>query len=161
MNYYLFGSIIILAIFIIFFVVPSSYTNYIKQVPIVSNIDKNYYTYQMANDLCQEYGTRLATDDELLEAWKHGQRWDNLSWINGGRAYKLSSSGPQGGQMPSELKLGIACYDPMKLVPSTDKLPKPDNTQMVPVEQSDNIQRVPQSDDTSKINPVCKRILSL
>ncbi len=96
----------------------------------VFNLKDNQYTYTMANKVCQKYGARLATAEELATAHANGANWCNLGWVTEQHAYyptnleqiKQASNWPEelregcghvglnGGQYPSQLKLSVNCY---------------------------------------------------
>ena len=46
----------------------------------VFNVPGNTYTYDNAKALCQAYGARLATYNEIEEAYKNGAEWCNYGW---------------------------------------------------------------------------------
>ena len=83
-------------------------------------IGKNVYRYMEAADICRELGTRLATKEELDEAYENGADWCNLGWVQGIEAYyprqtfdvkrRCGGKGMNGGKVPSQVKLGAVCY---------------------------------------------------
>lgn len=46
----------------------------------VFNVPGNTYTYDNAKALCKAYGARLATYNEIEEAYKNGAEWCNYGW---------------------------------------------------------------------------------
>jgi preprotein translocase subunit SecG len=52
----------------------------IKLIPQVFNIPGNTYTYPDAKALCKAYGSRLATYDEVENAYNRGGEWCNYGW---------------------------------------------------------------------------------
>ena len=46
----------------------------------VFNVPGNTYTYDNAKALCQAYGARLATYNEIEEAYRNGAEWCNYGW---------------------------------------------------------------------------------
>jgi hypothetical protein len=49
----------------------------------VFNIGNNLYTYDDAQAVCAAYGARLATYDEVEEAYNKGGEWCNYGWSDG------------------------------------------------------------------------------
>ena len=49
----------------------------------VFHIGKNEFTYEEAHAACQTLGSRLATEEELMNAWKNGANWCNYGWTQG------------------------------------------------------------------------------
>ena len=49
----------------------------------VFNIPGNYYGYEDAKSLCTAYGARLATYNEIEDAYKSGGEWCNYGWSDG------------------------------------------------------------------------------
>jgi hypothetical protein len=46
----------------------------------VFNITNNLYTYEDARAVCKSYGARLATYDEIEQAYEDGAEWCNYGW---------------------------------------------------------------------------------
>jgi Extracellular link domain len=46
----------------------------------VFNVEENKYTYEEAREVCQSYGARLATYDEIEDSYKTGGEWCNYGW---------------------------------------------------------------------------------
>ena len=55
----------------------------IKLYPQVFNIPGNDYVYPDAKALCSAYGARLATYEEVEDAYKGGAEWCNYGWSEG------------------------------------------------------------------------------
>uniref|UniRef100_A0A6C0JZK0 Link domain-containing protein n=1 Tax=viral metagenome TaxID=1070528 RepID=A0A6C0JZK0_9ZZZZ len=53
----------------------------------VFNISNNLYTYEDARAVCSAYGARLATYDEIEDAYNNGGEWCNYGWSEGQMAY--------------------------------------------------------------------------
>jgi hypothetical protein len=101
-----------------------------KEKEKVFNISNNLYTYDDAQAICKAYGARLATYDDIEDAYNHGAEWCNYGWSDGQMAYfptqkstwqKLQSSdstknscgrpGVNGGYMANPyIKFGVNCY---------------------------------------------------
>lgn len=94
-----------------------------KEVFHIANQD---YTYEQAKCKCAAYGGRLATKDEVIEAYNKGANWCSYGWSQGQSAYypiqkcywdKLADKracgkpGINGGFFANPLlKFGINCY---------------------------------------------------
>jgi len=53
----------------------------------VYNVSNNLYTYDDAQAICKAQGARLATYDEIEEAYEAGAEWCNYGWSEGQMAY--------------------------------------------------------------------------
>lgn len=53
------------------------------QIDEVFNISNNLYGYEDAQAICTSYGARLATYDEIEEAYNKGGEWCNYGWSDG------------------------------------------------------------------------------
>ena len=53
----------------------------------VFNVPGNTYTYDNAQAVCKAYDGRLATYDEIEDAYKKGGEWCNYGWSEGQNAY--------------------------------------------------------------------------
>jgi len=51
--------------------------------PEVYNISENVYTYDDAEAVCLAHGSKLATYDQMIEAYKKGADWCNYGWVEG------------------------------------------------------------------------------
>jgi hypothetical protein len=49
----------------------------------VFNISNNLYTYDDAQSICTAYGAKLATYDQMEEAYNNGAEWCNYGWSDG------------------------------------------------------------------------------
>ena len=49
----------------------------------VFNISNNLYTYDDAQSICTAYGAKLATYDQIEDAYKKGGEWCNYGWSDG------------------------------------------------------------------------------
>ena len=49
----------------------------------VFNIRNNLYTYDEAREVCSVYGAKLATYDQIEEAYNQGAEWCNYGWSEG------------------------------------------------------------------------------
>jgi Extracellular link domain len=49
----------------------------------VYNIANNLYTYDEAQAICETYGARLATYDEIEDSYNNGGEWCNYGWSDG------------------------------------------------------------------------------
>jgi hypothetical protein len=96
----------------------------------VFNISNNIYTYDDAKAVCKVYGAKLATYDQLEDAYDNGAEWCNYGWSDGQMAYfptqkstwsKLQKDekrknncgrpGINGGYMGNpSLKFGVNCF---------------------------------------------------
>jgi len=96
----------------------------------VFNISNNLYTYEDAQEVCSIYGAKLATYDQVEDAYNKGGEWCNYGWTDGQMALfptqksswsKLQKSeatknqcgrpGINGGYMEnSGLLFGVNCY---------------------------------------------------
>ena len=52
----------------------------------VYNIGKNIYTYDEANNLCNSLNAKLASHDQVVNAYKKGAEWCNYGWSKGQNA---------------------------------------------------------------------------
>ncbi len=53
----------------------------------VFNVSNNLYTYDDARAVCTAFGARLATYDEIEDAYKKGGEWCSYGWSEGQMAY--------------------------------------------------------------------------
>ena len=105
----------------------------------VFNIGNNIFTYKDAPAICQAYGAKLATYDQMKKAYDEGANWCNYGWTNGQMAlyptqynsWKKLQNGPEktrnscgkpglnGGYFENpNLQFGVNCYGKK---PETDK----------------------------------------
>jgi hypothetical protein len=121
----------------------------------VFNVGNNMYTYDDAQTVCASMGARLATYDEMEDAYNNGAEWCNYGWSDGQTAYfptqkatwnKLQKSssmknscgrpGINGGYMNNpETRLGVNCYG---------KKPKPKKSDLESIGTGDIIPKTPE-----------------
>ena len=53
----------------------------------VFNVSNNLYTYDDAQNVCSTFGARLATYDDIEDAYNKGAEWCNYGWSEGQMAY--------------------------------------------------------------------------
>jgi hypothetical protein len=115
----------------------------IKIRPQVFNIPGNNYVYPDAKALCQAYGARLATYQEVENAYNKGAEWCNYGWSDGqmalfptqqktydglqkieGHENDCGRPGVNGGYMANPaLKFGVNCYGyKPKMTPEEEEL---------------------------------------
>lgn len=98
--------------------------------PQVFNIPGNTYGYEDAKTLCQAYGSRLATYDEVEDSYNKGGEWCNYGWSEGqmalfptqkttydnlqaipGHEHDCGRTGVNGGYIANpKVKFGVNCY---------------------------------------------------
>jgi Extracellular link domain len=98
--------------------------------PQVFNIPGNYYGYEDAKTLCQAYGSRLATYDEVEDSYNKGGEWCNYGWSEGqmalfptqkttfdnlqsipGHEHDCGRPGVNGGYMANpHIQYGVNCF---------------------------------------------------
>ena len=108
---------------------PSRSTGTIPQEQVF-NIPGNYYGYETAKNMCTAYGARLASYDEVEDAYENGGEWCNYGWSDGqmalfptqkgtydklqkipGHENDCGRPGINGGYMANpHVKYGINCY---------------------------------------------------
>ena len=97
----------------------------------VFNVGNNIFTYSDAPAVCEAYGAKLATFEQLRKAYEDGANWCNYGWTSGQMAlyptqynsWKKLQSGPKknrhncgkpginGGYFENpNLKFGVNCY---------------------------------------------------
>jgi hypothetical protein len=96
----------------------------------VFNIPGNYYGYEQAQTLCKAYDARLATYDEVENAYNKGGEWCNYGWSDGqmalfptqkltfdnlqkikGHEHDCGRPGVNGGYIANpNVKFGVNCY---------------------------------------------------
>ena len=111
---------------------PTSYVEReLKQEDEVFHLSNQDYTYKQAQCKCSAYGARLATKEEITEAYNKGASWCSYGWSEGQNAYyptqkcdfdklqrmskkdrfKCGLPGINGGFFSNPyLKFGINCY---------------------------------------------------
>ena len=95
----------------------------------VFHISDQIYTYKEAKCKCDSYGVRLATKQELVNAYNKGANWCSYGWCEDGSAYypvqedfyqliqatpefrgNCGKPGLNGGVFDPNMKFGINCY---------------------------------------------------
>lgn len=96
----------------------------------VFNIPGNYYGYEQAQTLCKAYDSRLATYDEVENAYNKGGEWCNYGWSDGqmalfptqkvtfdnlqkiaGHEHDCGRPGVNGGYIANpNVKFGVNCF---------------------------------------------------
>ena len=95
----------------------------------VFHISDQIYTFEEAKCKCDSYGVRLATKQEIVDAYNKGANWCSYGWCEGSFAYypvqedfyQLIQATPElrgtcgkpglnGGLFEPELRFGINCY---------------------------------------------------
>lgn len=94
----------------------------------VFHIANQDYTFEQARCKCESYNAKLATYDQLVDAYNDGAEWCSYGWSNGQRAYyptqkcnwqkkspeerlKCGNPGLNGGFFADPyLKFGVNCY---------------------------------------------------
>jgi len=96
----------------------------------VFNIPGNYYGYEDAKSICTAYGARLASYDEVENAYTNGAEWCNYGWSDGqmalfptqkstfdnlqtikGHEHDCGRQGVNGGYMANpKLQFGVNCF---------------------------------------------------
>jgi hypothetical protein len=96
----------------------------------VFHVGKNNYTYETAREVCDSYGSRLASYDEVEKAYMNGANWCSYGWSDGqmalfpiqkavfnelkqvpGREHDCGRPGVNGGYIKDkDIKFGVNCY---------------------------------------------------
>lgn len=129
----------------------------------VWNISDQIYTYPEAKQKCKAYGARLATKNEIVQAYNSGAQWTNYGWSEGKTAYypiqpceyvklrrqglNIGPPGVNGGKFNPHLRFGANCFGikpPGEVVnPKSSQCPWPEICQRNPSSckplKSDNI----------------------
>lgn len=107
----------------------------------VFNISNNLYTYEDAQNICSAYGARLATYDDIEDAYNKGAEWCNYGWSDGQMAYfptqkstwntlqksertknNCGRPGVNGGYMANpNIKFGVNCFGKKPVPSDADK----------------------------------------
>ena len=107
----------------------------------VFNIPGNYYNYTNAKALCQAYGSKLATYQQVEDAYKNSGEWCNYGWSDGqmalfptqqktfdtlqkieGHENDCGRPGVNGGYMANPaLKFGVNCFGYKPRINSTEE----------------------------------------
>jgi hypothetical protein len=117
----------------------------------VFNIPGNYYNYDDAQTLCKAYNSRLATYDEVEEAYNKGGEWCNYGWSSDQMAlfptqkltwYNLQRNpkhkndcgrpGVNGGYMENPyIRFGVNCFGKKPAATDKDKAEMNANKDMI------------------------------
>jgi len=65
----------------------NTFTSQPVQKDEVFNISNNLYTYDDAQSICSSYGAKMATYDQIEDAYNHGGEWCNYGWSDGQMAF--------------------------------------------------------------------------
>lgn len=96
----------------------------------VFHISDQIYTYEQAKCKCEAYGAKLATKDQMIEAYNKGADWCTYGWCEGGEAFYPTQKctfdkmqrlpknkrftcglpGLNGGKFNKNVRFGINCY---------------------------------------------------
>jgi len=105
----------------------------VPEIPIIEevfNIPGNYYSYDDSKAICTAYGAKLASYDQVENAYNKGGEWCNYGWSEGqmalyptqkstfqklqkakGHEHDCGRPGVNGGYIANpEVKFGINCY---------------------------------------------------
>jgi hypothetical protein len=102
----------------------------IRLIEEVFNIPGNYYSYKDSKAICDAYGAKLATYEQVENAYNRGGEWCNYGWSEGqmalyptqkstfhklqkikGHEHDCGRPGINGGYIANpEVKFGINCY---------------------------------------------------
>tara|TARA_B100001287_G_C22659718_1_gene519686 strand:+ start:1011 stop:1916 length:906 start_codon:yes stop_codon:yes gene_type:complete len=116
----------------------------------VFHIPGNHYTYNEAANMCEAHGARLATYDQMEEAYNEGAEWCSYGWSQGQMAFfptqkatfnelqkdpkrknDCGRPGVNGGYMANPyIKFGVNCYGVKPEKTENDKMCK-----LAPVEE--------------------------
>ena len=124
----------------------------------VFNVDNNLYTYDDAQAICQAYGAKLATYDQIEESYNDGGEWCNYGWSEGqmalfptqketwkklqkvkGHENDCGRPGINGGYIENPyVEFGVNCFG-KKPKPSADDLARMNREQqfIVPTSEAD------------------------
>ena len=128
----------------------------VPSVPVetdeVFNIADNKYTYEDAQAVCSSFGAKLATYDQIEQAYNEGAEWCNYGWSSEQMAFfptqkgtwdnlqkfpkkknNCGRPGVNGGYIDNPyIKFGVNCYG-KKPKPSENDLMKLENKQQQPI----------------------------
>jgi hypothetical protein len=124
---------------------PSSTTaSAVPEIPFVEevfNIPGNYYSYQDSKALCDAYGAKLATYDQIEKAYNNGGEWCNYGWSEDqmvlyptqkstfnklqkvpGHEHDCGRPGVNGGYIANpEVKFGVNCFGNKPVITKEEK----------------------------------------
>jgi hypothetical protein len=130
-----------------------------KQKDEVFNISNNLYTYEDAQTVCSIYGAKVATYDQVENAYNNGGEWCNYGWSDGQMALfptqkstwsKLQGSeetknncgrpGVNGGYMENpSLLFGVNCYGQKPKPTKTDNAYMAANKEVIIPKSSEDV----------------------
>lgn len=122
----------------------------------VFNIPGQYFNYDKAQNLCKAYDARLATYDEIENAYRNGAEWCNYGWSEGqmalyptqkstydalqeipGHEHSCGRPGINGGYMANpDLQFGVNCYGKKPAITSEEEYLM-ENTPLYPLTEKD------------------------
>jgi hypothetical protein len=111
------------------------------EVDQVFNIPENIYTYDDASALCNAYGGRLATYNEIEKSYNKGGEWCSYGWSEGqhvffptqektyntlqsikGHEHDCGRPGINGGYIPnSQARFGANCYGKKPIISEAER----------------------------------------
>ena len=59
----------------------------LEQEKEVFNISKQNLTYDQAVEKCKAYGSKIATKEQLIQAYNKGAHWCDYGWVEGHKAF--------------------------------------------------------------------------
>lgn len=118
----------------------------------VFNVSDNKYTYEDAQAVCSSFGAKLATYDQIEEAYNNGAEWCNYGWSDGQMAFFPTQKGTwdklqkfpkkknncgrpgiNGGFIDNPyIKFGVNCYG-KKPTPTENDLKRLESQQTQPI----------------------------
>jgi hypothetical protein len=136
----------------------SSSKNSTVEMNEVFNIANNMYTYEDAQSICTSYGAKLATYDQVEDAYNNGAEWCNYGWSENQSVYfptqkstwdtlqkttdqknACGRPGVNGGYMDDpKLRFGVNCYG-KKPLPTPAELAALNQPKSVPQSEEDMI----------------------
>ena len=129
-------------------------TNNVQRQKEVFNIRDNIFTYNEARAVCAAHDAKLASLEEMIEAYKNGANWCSYGWSEGQlalyptqtdfwsklqndpyRKYECGKPGVNGGYFENpEYKFGANCYG-VKPSPKGDEIEKNTGSQSLTEEE--------------------------
>lgn len=103
----------------LFNIESDEYSEYEEEQDEVFNVLDNSYTYDDADKVCDLInGSKLASYEQVLDAYNNGAEWCNYGWSKDGLAlYPMQTQkddcgdkGVNGGYFDKKLKFGVNCY---------------------------------------------------
>ena len=132
----------------------NSNNNNVQREKEVYNIRDNMFTYNEARAVCAAHDAKLASLEEMIEAYKNGANWCSYGWSEGQlalyptqpdfwsklqndpyRKYECGKPGVNGGYFENpEYKFGANCYG-VKPSPKGDEIEKNTGSQSLTEEE--------------------------